>query len=62
MDISSNIASGINPQDPLMGAQIKLLKSSQDSQKNAVETLLGSISPVQPSVEPHLGNKINVQA
>lgn len=51
-------------QDVLMGAQIALAGKAQDQGKAIMDTLLSSISSVQPaaSVEPHLGNKINVRA
>lgn len=62
MDISGSIASGISPQNPMMGVQIKLMKSAQDMQASTVATLLSSVTSVQPSVEPHLGNNINVKA
>jgi len=56
------VASHMGQQNMMLGAQTGLIKSIQESQENAVATLMGSIAPVQPSVEPHLGNNINVSA
>lgn len=51
-------------QDALLGAQVKLVGIAKDQGKVIMDTLLSSINAVQPapSVEPHLGNKINVTA
>ncbi len=65
MDVSSSsAASSAAQQDPMLGVQIKLFKSAQDTTQQTINTLLSSIGAVQPapSVEPHLGNKINVHA
>ncbi len=56
------VASHMGQQNMMLGAQAGLLQSIQDTQKNAVEALMGSVTAVQPSVEPHLGNNINVSA
>lgn len=68
MEISnSSAASYANKaaqQDALLGAQISLVGKAKDQGKMVMETLLSSINTVQPaaSVEPHLGNKIDVRA
>ncbi|MBB1486702.1 YjfB family protein [Oceanospirillum sediminis] len=62
MDAIGNIAMSMGQSNAMLGVQAALVKSIQDTQKSTVETLLGSVAQVQPSVEPHLGNNINVTA
>ncbi|OPX54252.1 Putative motility protein [Oceanospirillum multiglobuliferum] len=64
MDVSSSTAKSVGQQDPLLGVQIKLFKSAQDTAQSTIETLLSSVNAVQPaqSVEPHLGSKLDVRA
>jgi len=56
------VASNMGHQNASLGVQASLVQSIQETHKNAVETLMSGIAPVQPSVEPHLGNNINVKA
>ncbi|WP_417594477.1 hypothetical protein [Oceanospirillum sp.] len=67
MDISSStaaFASNAAKQDTLLSAQVSLAGMAKDQGKVIMDTLLSSISTVQPaaSVEPHLGNKVDVSA
>jgi len=62
MDAIGNIALSMGQSNAMLGVQAALVKSIQDTQKSTVETLLSSVVQVQPSVEPHLGNNINVAA
>lgn len=66
MNISTaaSMASNNVKQDVMENVQVKLIKSARDQTQSTMATLLSSISTVQPaaSVEPHLGNKVNVSA
>ncbi len=67
MDISNSTAayaSNVAKQDTLLSAQVSLAGMAKDQGKVIMDTLLSSISTVQPaaSVESHLGNKVDVSA
>ena len=68
MEISNSsaaaYANNAAKQDTLLSAQISLAGMAKDQGKVIMDTLLSSINTVQPaaSVEPHLGNKIDVTA
>lgn len=61
---AANYANNAAKQDALLGAQVSLVNKAKDQGQVIMDTLLSSINTVQPaaSVEPHLGNKINVHA
>lgn len=56
------VASNMGQQNLSLGVQASLIQSIQETQENAVATLMSSVNAVQPSVEPHLGNSIDIRA